>query len=395
MLKLPLPPGYFQCPPLSAAHADEYMRQARDCATDIIQLAQRTKSSADGWSVLLNQSDLKIHRGPDVGTSCLCVASMEIAGTIDEAAALFRMESTEEAKEYVERIGRDLADAVLLYSLQRPSAARPLDKTHIAWTALTSPVKNLVLDRDYVLLECHHEFTQPNTTSGTSRGWVRAMRSIDLACCPDLKEYYGLQRAYTLGSGHVFWESTTRPGYIHAAYVMQASFGGNVTGKLTNFLKDMAMKRRCRSLLDIDRFVRENRLSATPFKSLDQLQPKDGYRKCFQCLAIFGWLKTKTHCAKCGHVFCRSCIQLWNVKSHGVRSKIWACTHCGIGHSARTAAPPSTAVVAKRSDGSHGSASSETSVISMDMMNLAFEEMQEWETHNANRSDCGPQVIRF
>ncbi|KAF0719613.1 Aste57867_907 [Aphanomyces stellatus] len=413
MLKLPLPPGYFRCPTLTLAKEDAYRRQAVDTAMDVVHLAQMDKTPATGWSVLHNQEDLKIFRGPDVGTSCLCVASMEVVGSLNEAASLFLNDTTEQVKEFVERIGRDFLDSALLYSLVEPTVTRPLDRTIIQWSALVPPFKSVVLNRDYVLLECRREFTQP--ASGT-RGWVRAMRSIELDCCPDLKASHGLQRAYTLGSGHVFWESTTRPGYLHAAYVMQASFGGNVNGKLSNFLKDMAMKRRCRSLLDIDRFLRENRLSATPFVSVDQLDPKDSAPKCFQCFKPFGLLHfAKTHCVKCGHVFCRRCIQLWNVKSHGIRAKIWACTHCGIGDARSQAAAASSSSSSQGSSicsmsqslrettGSAKSVSSGTSILSIDMSGLTCDEISHHvrDTRDrlvagaASKADRGPGVILY
>ncbi|KAF0719617.1 Aste57867_911 [Aphanomyces stellatus] len=317
--RLPLPPGYFRTPPLSHDEVEHLTRQALVSAMEVVTMARSSKDT-DGWLLLWSQSDLTIHRGPDIGPTAVCVGATEILGTLDELAALFRTDTPAQAKEYVARVGRDLEDAVPLYSLVGPSAHGPREKVGVTWMALQSPVKKIVKTRDCCVLECHHEFK----VSGR-RGWVRGMQSIELPNCPPVP---GLVRMHIGAAGHVFVESE-RPGYVLAYHVVQADFKTTAM----DWVIEMALQRRCRSLLDLDRFLREDRLSQTPYASQGEMQSKHTQRQCHLCTKPFGWLASKTNCAKCGQVFCTACIRAWQLKTSGTnprRAKVWACTRCGM-----------------------------------------------------------------
>ncbi|KAF0719618.1 Aste57867_912 [Aphanomyces stellatus] len=325
-LKLPLPSNFFKCPPLTTAETDRLKALAYSNAMDVVQKALVQDTSTITWSLQINESALKVYRGddrlsPSLGLSRLNVATSEVMGTIDEVVELFRNDTTEQAKEYVARFGRDLLDAASLYTLAEPSAATPNEKVGITWYALRSPLKKVILERDACLLESHYEFELNG-----KRGWVRAMKSVNLMCCPDLQHALGLVRMTHTGTGHVFLESD-RPGYITMAYVVEADFGGSIQ----DWAIDVAMKRRCRSLLDIELFLRENRLARGHFLSSHQLVPREARRQCFLCQKKFGVLfGGKTNCVKCGEVFCSGCNQTWTVKLCGVPTRIEACTKCSL-----------------------------------------------------------------
>ncbi|RLO02606.1 hypothetical protein DYB28_012040 [Aphanomyces astaci] len=77
----------------------------------------------------------------------------------------------------------------------------------------------------------------------------------------------GLVRMANYGSGHVFVESELRPGYLDMYFVTQVDYcEGKSEWLLTDVLRckkllaKVITKKRCRSLLDIDRFLREDRL---------------------------------------------------------------------------------------------------------------------------------------
>ncbi|KAG9398162.1 hypothetical protein AC1031_014962 [Aphanomyces cochlioides] len=127
-----------------------------------------------------------------------------------------------------------------------------------------------------------------------------------------------------LSAGYVLMDANDRPGYISVAYVVQCDFGGRVS----DWTLDQIMKRKCRSLLDIGIFLRENRLVDGPFIAVTKLVPQRTRRHCFCCLKSFGVFGTKTNCLKCGEVFCSACCDPWTVRVDGEMMCIDACTIC-------------------------------------------------------------------
>ncbi|KAH9124067.1 hypothetical protein AeMF1_005111 [Aphanomyces euteiches] len=130
--------------------------------------------------------------------------------------------------------------------------------------------------------------------------------------------------------GHVFWESE-KPGYLNVAYILQSDVKGTV-GDYAKWIVDISVKKRCRNLTDIDRFLRENRLSKTPFLNLEDLKPSTFAGTCFLCRRRFGTFSEKLNCTKCGEVCCRRCIQLWNVKNRGFDAQALVCNKCALGN---------------------------------------------------------------
>ncbi|KAG9405718.1 hypothetical protein AC1031_003633 [Aphanomyces cochlioides] len=176
------------------------------------------------------------------------------------------------------------------------------------------------MERDPCLLEGHYEFELNG-----KRGWVRSMKSVNLMCCPNLQHALGLVRMTHAGTGHVFLESD-RPGYITMAYVVHADFAGSVA----EIAIDVAMRRRCRSLLDIELFLRENRLAHGPILSVDALVPLHMRGQCFLCQKKFTMFTSKSNCFKCGEVFCSLCNRPWTIKVFGVPTRTEACTKCSL-----------------------------------------------------------------
>ncbi|KAF0700811.1 Aste57867_8662 [Aphanomyces stellatus] len=324
-MKLPLPPNFFKCPPLTTDETERLKQQAYATAMDVVQKSLIQPSDTLTWSLLSNDNGLKIYRGKDsrgdaVDHLKLSVGVAEIAGTIEEVVELFRNDTTEHAKEYVNRFGKGLLDSANLYTLVEPSEVHPNESVTINWMALKSPLKAVVMERDCCYLEGHYQFE-----INGKRGWVRSLKSLNLMCCPDMQHALGLVRMIQMGTGHVFLESD-RPGYMRIAYVVHADF----KGAATEWAIDKAVKRRCTSLLDIDTFLRENRLAQGHFLSGDQLVPKDTRRQCFLCQKKFGVFVSKSNCVKCGEVFCGACNHAWTVKVCGIPTRIDACTKCAL-----------------------------------------------------------------
>ncbi|RHY22102.1 hypothetical protein DYB32_010818, partial [Aphanomyces invadans] len=295
MSKLPLPRNIFDCPPLQDHEITSFKAQATNLAIDVVRIrTARIQGGSQKWELQYDESDLKIYKGADTSADNLQCAVLEVAGTIEEAIELFRTDSAELAAEFHERFQSDVLDRIVLYRLMEPSVesweSGGHDKMDVSWMALKSPMKTLSNPRDLCVLSCCHEYDYDN-----KRGWVYAFQSVDLPGCPLLKSSHGLARTFHVGSGYVFQESD-RPGYIQISYLshtrpMQSPEWASY---------DVSASKRCRNLVDMDRYLRENRLSATPFMSKGDVVPVALRRICFLCRKKFGSFGRKTNCFKCG-----------------------------------------------------------------------------------------------
>ncbi|RHY98040.1 hypothetical protein DYB28_004733 [Aphanomyces astaci] len=168
--------------------------------------------------MLSNECDLKIYKGEGTGTTAnsdIHCAAMETVGQLDEVMRLYRTDTTAQAKEYVQRFGRALVDAITLYTILPRHPDRPNNCIQIKWMVAKSPFDGLVTKRDFCLLE------------------------------------------------------SDRPGYLDMTYLADM----DVKGIVPVWANDQAVIQWCRNLSDIDRFLREDRLSASPFLRPDQLCP--------------------------------------------------------------------------------------------------------------------------
>ncbi|CAK4278887.1 unnamed protein product, partial [Aphanomyces euteiches] len=309
--KLPLPRTFFSCPPLSSQEIADYRVQALSLVMDVIRTAN-INSGQYTWDLVSDDGDLKIYKGAEPASSLHC-GIFEVAGTIDEAIGLFRTDTQEAATEYTGRFLPNLVDSTVLYTITTPTETSK-EKADIHWMALKSGMKA----RDVCVLSCLHEFEMNGR-----RGWTAAYQSVELDCCPSLKSSHGLVRTFHLGSGYVFVESD-RPGYIQASFLSHVDTSRATSS--SEWGSDSSALKQCRNLVDLDRFLRENRLSATPFLGKHDVVPVASRRICFLCRKKFGSFGRKTNCFKCGEVMCTSCNHHWNVNVNGKPGRIRVCT---------------------------------------------------------------------
>ncbi|CAK4685833.1 unnamed protein product [Aphanomyces euteiches] len=250
------------------------------------------------WKLAFDECDLKIYSGRDIGskyavtTSTPYLSTIQVMGTMNEVVDLFRSQTTEEAKAYCRRFGKVLEDAVNLYSIVPVTPEAPHEMIGISWRAFKPTVGRLVARRDACLLEVHHAFEFNGKYI-----WVRGVKSIVVPCCPELP---GFVRMTHHCSGQIFSESD-KPGYIDISSIVIAEAGGSAS-EYTKWIADMTMRRRCRSLADIDRFLREDRLSKTPFFKPDETKPASLASGCYLCTRRFGPLSKRINCLKCAAV---------------------------------------------------------------------------------------------
>ncbi|KAH9116185.1 hypothetical protein LEN26_009292, partial [Aphanomyces euteiches] len=297
-----------------------------------VQGAQRQQD----WMLCADEKDVKIYRAEDKvhtsthGTMYMYAGTTQVVGAVDEFVALFKNETTIEAKEYCRRFANRLMDSVVLYALVKPSEEQPYERIGINWRAFESWGGKLFQNRDSCLLECHHEFYV-----GSRRGWVCSLISVDLECCPSLEDTLGLVRQCDYGSGHVVLESHRR-GYLDVTYITHTNVGVGKSEWIYNSLgqiprlAEISLKSRVRHVSKIDRFLREDRLSRTPCLDMEAFMPLDAVASCCLCSKKFKRWSQRLNCWKCGIVTCRHCSRAWTIKQHGFPVLTNVCTKCSL-----------------------------------------------------------------
>ncbi|KAG9398464.1 hypothetical protein AC1031_014645 [Aphanomyces cochlioides] len=251
--RLLLPPSYLNCPPLSPEAIQHYADLGMQSAETLVTKAKLVDGVYD-WKLHKDESELKIYK--QRGRRALERPSrycgvMQVVGQLDEYIDLYRYDTTDQAREYFRRFGRAYVDVAVLHTIAPCRPDRPNDSTRIKWCLLQSPLDGLVAKRDFVILETDREYQVDG-----KRAWVRAYRSIDLAGFPDTRQQLHCRRGSMYDMGHVVVESD-RPGYLDMTYVTDM----DVNSMAPAWVVDLTVKSWLRSMAEIDRFMRENRLS--------------------------------------------------------------------------------------------------------------------------------------
>ncbi|KAF0723292.1 hypothetical protein Ae201684_017775 [Aphanomyces euteiches] len=260
-----MPPDYFQCPPLSQREIDEFVEMGSQSTHALIMKAKLQGGTYD-WKLLKDDSELKIYKGHSHGSTndaVLHCGVMEVIGELDECMELHHADTTEAARAYALRFGHAYVDVLNLHTVLPRHPDRPNDCIQIKWFLSKSPLDGLIIKRDFLMLESDLEFQV-----GGKRAWVRSYRSIDLAAVPDMRKELGCIRGSMYDMGFVAVESD-RPGYLVVTYLADM----DIKGIVPSWANDQTMKFWLRSMFQIDRFLRENRLSRTPFLKREQLCP--------------------------------------------------------------------------------------------------------------------------
>ncbi|CAK4318805.1 unnamed protein product [Aphanomyces euteiches] len=309
-MKLPLPPDYFQCPPLSPEECEQYkqqaMRNARDMKANITNPRYQ-------WKRIADEAEIEIFRGRDPYTptsATLHCATVDLVGTIEEVANFHRTDTNEDVKDVTNRIGYGLLDARNLYTIKESTETQ----VRLQWMLEKNPFDVVVKKRDYCLLESTFLF---DPADNGKRTWVRCVKSIQIQCCP---EFPSVIRAVQYGTGIVCRESH-RPGYLELILVVHV----DLRGTLPFAIKDVTAKELCRMIRHIDRHLREDRLSASPFLMGGQF-----VELSTALLFMQAQLWSLSREAKLFQVVCTKCGPKLNVKAGGTALKVSACTACSL-----------------------------------------------------------------
>ncbi|CAK4144957.1 unnamed protein product [Aphanomyces euteiches] len=314
---------------LSLAEVDVIQTAARrQCKTQVRQT--QVLNGPIRWRLLADENELKICKGrlrtqPSTTVEPpFYLSVVEVAATLDEVIDVFRTDTTQHAKAYTRRFAKDVVGATTLATLTTPGLIdQPLSETHIvvSWVARKQhPASWLRHNQDMCLIEA----SQLVKIDG-SPGWVHSAQAVDYReyeWCPRPTKAY--RRVSHFLEGYVV-KASSRPGHMLVSYMVLDCL------RLPAWYMDMAMKRRCRKLMSLDHYLRENRLHATPFLNLPQLVPKARRRQCFLCQKSFNFWSSKGNCTKCGEVVCSRCSALWQVQVSSFPSFMRVCSTCALG----------------------------------------------------------------
>ncbi|CAK4352001.1 unnamed protein product [Aphanomyces euteiches] len=114
---------------------EQYRRQAFQHAKDLLEKADTTNPRYR-WKRIADEAELEIFRGKDPTHP-------------QKLVAMYRMDTTEEGKEVVSRIGGGFVDAVNLYTI----STAPDAMIQIQWIVGKSALDGIVKKHDFCMLQ--------------------------------------------------------------------------------------------------------------------------------------------------------------------------------------------------------------------------------------------------
>ncbi|KAF0685994.1 Aste57867_22197 [Aphanomyces stellatus] len=329
-MTLPLPPGYFNCPPLAHYEKQQLIAFSRVVCEETVQSAMSLQS-APIKKVVTNAHTKRqaiLRQGPfdgDASMDAMC-SYTQISTSIDEIADFFRMESPQKLRTYGDVLGQTILDRRTLYTLvdrapaatvskrsQRCDGKSPVHYVGVEWWASDASLPGLFVSRDTCVVECHDEFEYFDAaTRKVCRGFIRAFNSVDMDCCPSMKKSHGLVRGHIKRSGHIFIETET-PGTYDYYHVLTVQPNGLVPRVAANAF----MQRQCVRILNLEQHFQMQRLHPPTGKLSMGTRPSETKSLgCLLCHRPFGLFRLKHQCNQCDEMVCTNCSLKCNPTPH-------------------------------------------------------------------------------
>ncbi|OQR85524.1 hypothetical protein ACHHYP_11738 [Achlya hypogyna] len=331
-MSFPLPSDYFDCPRLEPVEKEYLINLALKSCHDTVRNAIQLQS-APIEAVLTSDKTkrhARIRRGTDIINKSLAVscAYTQIQSTIEEVADFFYLDSLPKLRAYARTVGQVVLDRQTLYTLVPRDVHAENSRLHyigVDWMAIECPF--LVANRDACFLECHEEFEflEPGTHA-LRRGFVRSMHSVDLDCCPPLKDSHNVVRLSFVRSGHVFIE-TDEPGLLNYYSV----YGTQPNGKTVKSVAFAVQHKQCARIARLEEHLQYQRMVqalGNIAKLPKKPQSKAEATFCGRCDKKFQLFSAKKHCEMCGVIVCSGCCQKYDVVLQLTPASYTVCTYC-------------------------------------------------------------------
>ncbi|CAK4072971.1 unnamed protein product [Aphanomyces euteiches] len=322
-LKLPLPRGFFSCPPLCPEARNEYIHQGQQALFELVERT-RLRGGPIEWTFDRESHGVSVYRGVDpVKGDMLYLRTTQVQASLKEAAQLFGAGTN--GRDYCATYGKDQTlDIASLYTLANPTPEHPHNTILIKWVAINLKVAK----RDFCYIEYQDDFTVDNV-----QGFGRCFRSIELpTVCPNFEKLLGLVRGHIVLSGEVFFKSN-RSGYLTFCQVYQNDMKTNfATEAILQWYSRIALLKK---VSNVETHLRQERINHSfHILPIDQLVPRPSRSKCYVCTHRFTPLSKKENCRQCGEVVCRSCSQVWHIPQMPIPLRV--CTICTSSDDARS-----------------------------------------------------------
>ncbi|KDO22907.1 hypothetical protein SPRG_11751 [Saprolegnia parasitica CBS 223.65] len=159
---LPLPPGFFRCPPLRDAEVQHLRAIADEACADTVAnaLAMAKLPPKKVVTHPRTKRHVQLHHGPDLRQPELdgITGVTRIATNYDELHGFYHLQTAKQVRTYSKVASQTLLDRVTLYTLERSSS--PFRVTSIVWAAIETPILKLlpgaIAKRDTCYLEVLH-----------------------------------------------------------------------------------------------------------------------------------------------------------------------------------------------------------------------------------------------
>ncbi|CAK4077963.1 unnamed protein product [Aphanomyces euteiches] len=340
-MSLPLPEGFFVCPPLSAETKQQYIQLSRRICEETILNAmalQRAPIKRVLWSPKTNRQAI-IRQAPYAANRALdaICSYTQLVSSIDEIADFFRMDNRVKLRTYGEVLGQTFVDRQLLYTIvdtsnrggsTRKVAAHsnPFHFVSIEWWAAEVKLPGLFSNRDICVLEAQDvfEFVDANTHQ-RRRGFIRAYNSIEIDGCPSLKKSHGLIRGELHRSGHIFIETDVE-GTFDFFHILVVKSNGYAPRIASNAFA----QRQCARILHLEEYFQTQRVISNMEKqTLQRISSiKSSNAHCERCQRQFGFFVKKNYCRQCNAVVCWGCSFKLKLQASFNFMQVCVCLHC-------------------------------------------------------------------
>ncbi|RHY26592.1 hypothetical protein DYB32_007471 [Aphanomyces invadans] len=253
-LSLPVPKGFFVCPPLDATEAHALVQRAQSGFADLVDVCQ-LDTAAVRWRLDSDLDGLHLYFGSHRATATI-LGVTTIQASIEEGPAMLRFDTHDHFADFCSMYYTDVVDCASLYTL----CTSPAEYIGVKWEALQSPA-----------------FTYRNGV----RGYGRSIESVDVACVPDLNATFGLVRMH-IGRGGLVLRETKRPGIVQAMYLLQA----DLKGAVPQWMIRLVLRGRARALGHLDAYFRHRRVITVPALSPFEMVPATKRNRCAVCQEI-------------------------------------------------------------------------------------------------------------
>ncbi|KAG9406456.1 hypothetical protein AC1031_002775 [Aphanomyces cochlioides] len=324
-LKTPVADDFFHCPPLTADQIHEFRAHGATAMRDLLAYTQLQGGPVE-WTLLTNTNGPKVQMYTSKKDNVpIFLGKTKIESTLDEIRAIFTSPTTADVRELIAAYFPNLLDNVRLYNITDPLANIPHHAVTINWMLLCSPLRGVIVKhRDW----CYVEHQQDVIIDGKN-AWLRALKHVDIAACPDLEAKYGIIRGQILRAGFIYME-TDRPGVLQVFEFHHNDPRGQLDmAMIGDFMVAKTAEIQCHSMNMMQTHIDSQRLSRLEYLPSHSLVAKHSRVKCAVCLRHFGTFSRKSNCRRCGEVVCgKICSALWTLIKSGIKIRVRICYQC-------------------------------------------------------------------